>query len=149
MSQLRPFHVAFPVRDLTTTRHFYEQVIGCSVGRTSDRWIDFNLFGHQITAHLTATSSQPEPTNPVDGHRVPVSHWGVILTLAEWQSLADRLRQYEVEFLIEPYIRFVGEPGEQATLFVRDPSGNPLEFKAFQNDAQIFATETTALTPHS
>ena len=136
---LRPFHVAFPVYDLTSTRHFYETVLGCTVGRTSDRWIDFNLFGHQVTAHLVAEARPAVLTNAVDGHGVPVSHWGVILTPSEWQTLADRLRQAQVEFLIEPYQRFVGQVGEQATLFIVDPSGNALEFKAFARDESIFA----------
>ncbi|WP_035986265.1 VOC family protein [Leptolyngbya sp. KIOST-1] len=136
---LRPFHVAFPVYDLSSTRHFYEIVLGCSVGRTSDRWIDFNLFGHQITAHLVDQNRPEVPTNAVDGHGVPVSHWGVILTPAEWQVLADRLRQLQVKFLIAPYQRFVGQVGEQATLFITDPSGNALEFKAFAQDESIFA----------
>ncbi|PZV09397.1 MAG: glyoxalase [Leptolyngbya sp.] len=138
MAMLRPFHVAFPVYDLNSTRHFYETVLGCSVGRTSSTWIDFNLFGHQITAHQAEPQSIV-PTNAVDGHNVPVSHWGVILTPAEWHALADRLRQAQVEFLIEPYQRFVGEVGEQFTLFITDPSGNALEFKAFAQDESIFA----------
>ena len=136
---LRPFHVAFLVYDLTSTRHFYETVLGCTVGRTSDRWIDFNLFGHQVTAHLVAEARPAVLTNAVDGHGVPVSHWGVILTPSEWQTLAARLRQAQVEFLIEPYQRFVGQVGEQATLFIVDPSGNALEFKAFARDESIFA----------
>lgn len=139
---LRPFHVAFPVYDLGSTRHFYETVLGCSVGRTASTWIDFNLFGHQITAHQAVPQSivsNSAPTNAVDGHSVPVSHWGVILTPLEWQALADRLRQAKVEFLIEPYQRFAGEVGEQFTLFITDPSGNALEFKAFARDEQIFA----------
>ncbi|MBE9158936.1 VOC family protein [Nodosilinea sp. LEGE 06152] len=139
MVMLRPFHVAFPVYDLSSTRHFYETVLGCSVGRTSDRWIDFNLFGHQITAHLVDEARSVVPTNAVDGHGVPVSHWGVILTPTEWHTLADRLRQAQVKFLIEPYQRFVGQVGEQATLFITDPSGNALEFKAFAQDESIFA----------
>lgn len=136
---LRPFHVAFPVYDLASTRHFYETVLGCSVGRTDPNWIDFNLFGHQVTAHLVANNRPTVPTNSVDGHGVPVSHWGVILTPAEWQVLADRLRQAQVKFLIEPYQRFAGQVGEQSTLFITDPSGNALEFKAFGRDESIFA----------
>ena len=134
----RPFHVAFPVDDLTATRYFYETLLGCTVGRTDEQWIDFNLFGHQITAHLTEAATPAAATNPVDGHNVPVSHWGVILTMAEWQSLTDRLGDARLEFLIDPYIRFKGQPGEQATLFIKDPSGNALEFKAFADDAMIF-----------
>ena len=136
----RPFHVAFPVYDLEATRHFYETLLGCSVGRTDARWIDFNLFGHQITAHLTEPTEAAAGTNAVDGHAVPVSHWGVILTLPEWEALAARLKAAGVTFEIEPYIRFKGEVGEQATMFLRDPSGNALEFKAFQQDEMIFAT---------
>jgi extradiol dioxygenase family protein len=136
----RPFHVAFPVHDLATTRHFYETLLGCTIGRTDERWIDFNLYGHQITAHLTAEPGAQKPTNAVDGHNVPVSHWGVILTMEEWQTLANRLQQAQVKFVIEPYIRFKGLPGEQATLFLKDPSGNALEFKAFADDSMIFAT---------
>jgi extradiol dioxygenase family protein len=136
---LRPFHVAFPVYDLASTRHFYETVLGCPVGRKAPTWIDFSLFGHQITAHLVAEPRPTVPTNAVDGHGVPVSHWGVILTPAEWHTLADRLRQAQVTFLIEPYQRFVGQVGEQFTLFITDPSGNALEFKAFAQDERIFA----------
>ena len=138
---LRPFHVAFPVYDLASTRHFYETVLGCSIGRTSSSWIDFNLFGHQITAHRVNETRPPTPTSAVDGRGVPVSHWGVILTPSEWQTLADRLRQAQVEFLIEPYQRFVGQVGEQSTLFITDPSGNALEFKAFGQDESIFAPD--------
>lgn len=141
---LRPFHVAFPVYDLASTRHFYETILGCSVGRTCDRWIDFNLFGHQITAHLVDDAPSAVPTNAVDGHGVPVSHWGVILTPTAWQALAQRLRQAQVTFLIEPYQRFVGQVGEQSTLFVVDPSGNALEFKAFAQDESIFARSERA-----
>ncbi len=135
---LRPFHVAFPVTDLAATRNFYETLLGCSIGRTSDRWIDFNFFGHQITAHL-APSATGTPTNPVDGKNVPVQHWGVILEMNEWQILADRLTLQGIEFIIEPYTRFKGEVGEQATMFFLDPSGNALEFKAFAQDEAIFA----------
>jgi len=138
---LRPFHVAFPVYDLVSTRHFYETVLGCSIGRTSASWIDFNLFGHQITAHRVDETRPSVPTNAVDGRGVPVSHWGVILTPSEWQTLADRLSQAQVEFLIEPYQRFVGQVGEQSTLFITDPSGNALEFKAFGHDESIFAPD--------
>ena len=138
---LRPFHVAFPVYDLASTRHFYETVLGCSIGRTSSCWIDFNLSGHQITAHWVIETRPTTPTSAVDGRGVPVSHWGVILTPSEWQTLADRLRQAQVEFLIEPYQRFVGQVGEQSTLFITDPSGNALEFKAFGQDESIFAPD--------
>jgi uncharacterized protein len=137
---LRPFHVAFPVNDLEATREFYQTLLGCSIGRTSTRWIDFNLFGHQITAHLSPSDRHDTATNAVDQKQVPVQHWGVILTMEDWEALADRLKQHKVEFVIEPYIRFKGEVGEQATLFLLDPSGNALEFKAFRHDESIFAT---------
>lgn len=137
---VRPFHVAFPVQDLAETRRFYETVLGCTVGRSSESWIDFNLFGHQVTAHLCQQPLDSLPTNPVDGKPVPVQHWGVILTMPEWEKLADTLKAQDVEFVIEPYIRFKGEVGEQATMFLLDPSGNALEFKAFQQDEAIFAS---------
>lgn len=136
---VRPFHIAFPVRDLAETRHFYETVLGCSVGRTSDAWIDFNFFGHQITAHLSPEETGAVEANPVDGKSVPVRHWGVILEMESWEHLADSLKAQGMVFEIEPYIRFKGEVGEQATMFFRDPSGNALEFKAFRDDASIFA----------
>lgn len=136
----RPFHVAFPVHDLAAAHQFYTTCLGCTVGRRADHWIDFNLYGHQITAHLATTAPHaPWPTNPVDGDAVPVSHWGVILTVDEWHTLADRLRQQRARFVIEPHLRFAGQVGEQATLFVQDPSGTVLEFKAFADDDRIFA----------
>jgi hypothetical protein len=137
---LRPFHVAFPVTDLATTRNFYETVLGCTIGRASATWIDFNLFGHQITAHLSPSAPATVSTNVVDGKAVPVQHWGVILDMKQWQTLATRLQQQQVEFVIAPHIRFQGEVGEQATLFLLDPSGNALEFKAFSRDEFIFAS---------
>jgi hypothetical protein len=140
MSTLRPFHLAFPVHDLDAARQFYGGVLGCPIGRTDPRWIDFNLMGHQITAHLTQASSTDAVTNPVDGREIPVRHWGVILTLPEWETLAQKLQQQSVCFLVEPTIRFRGLTGEQATFFVQDPSGNVLEFKAFANDSMIFAS---------
>ncbi|HEY9816941.1 MAG TPA: VOC family protein [Candidatus Obscuribacterales bacterium] len=138
---LRPFHVAFPVQDLAQTRHFYEEILGCRVGRTADTWIDFDLFGHQITAHLSPNDTPSPSANAVDGRSVPVCHWGVILDMETWQSFRDRLQSHGITFVIEPYIRFQGEVGEQATLFFLDPSGNALEFKAFRDDAAIFATD--------
>lgn len=137
---LRPFHLAFPVTDLETTRHFYETILGCSVGRTSTTWIDFNFFGHQLTAHLCPDPTQSIATNPVDGKDVPMRHWGVILEMEQWQKLSEKLQQQGISFVIEPYIRFKGEVGEQATMFFLDPSGNALEFKAFAQDAAIFAS---------
>jgi uncharacterized protein len=138
--KIRPFHVAFPVKDLAETQAFYQQVLGCKVGRTAEKWIDFDLFGHQITAHLRPSALTSAPTNSVDGREVPVQHWGVILEMADWEALAARLTKHGVDFVVAPYIRFQGEVGEQATLFFLDPSGNALEFKAFKHDAAIFAT---------
>ncbi|MEM9907000.1 MAG: VOC family protein [Cyanobacteria bacterium P01_D01_bin.44] len=138
---LRPFHLAFPVKDLPTTQQFYETVLGCQLGRRSDTWLDFDFFGHQLTAHLKPDQCQSQDTNAVDGHAVPVRHWGIILTMPQWQALAQRLQKHQISFVIEPYIRFKGKPGEQATLFFLDPSGNALEFKAFANDTSIFATQ--------
>ena len=137
---LRPFHLAFPVHDLADARAFYGGTLGCPEGRSSDTWIDFDLFGHQIVAHLDPAARPVAVSNPVDGHDVPVPHFGVVLTMADWQVLAARVAAAGVVFGIEPHIRFVGQPGEQATMFFRDPSGNALEFKAFADDAQLFAT---------
>ena len=137
---MRPFHLAFPVHDLGAARAFYGALLGCREGRSSDRWIDFDLFGHQIVAHLDEDARPAAMTNPVDGHDVPVPHFGVVLTMADWQALADRLSGAGIRFGIEPHVRFRGEAGEQATMFFRDPSGNALEFKAFADDAMIFAT---------
>lgn len=137
---MRPFHLAFPVADLEATRNFYEKVLGCAIGRTSDTWIDFNLFGHQVTAHLSPAEVRDGQANQVDNRNVPVRHWGVILEMEQWKELAERLKQQNTQFVIEPYIRFQGEVGEQATLFFLDPSGNALEFKAFQHDESIFAS---------
>ena len=137
---LRPFHLAFPVHDLDAARTFYRDVLGCREGRSADRWIDFDLFGHQVVAHLDAAAGRAGAANPVDGHDVPVPHFGVVLTMADWRALADRVREAGIVFGIEPHIRFVGQPGEQATMFFHDPSGNALEFKAFADDAMLFAT---------
>ena len=134
----RPFHLAFPVHDLVAARDFYGRVLGCPEGRSSDRWIDFDLFGHQIVAHLDGVRT--EASNPVDGHDVPVPHFGVVLDMPDWESLAERVRAAGVAFGIAPHVRFQGQPGEQATMFFRDPSGNALEFKAFASDDMIFAT---------
>jgi extradiol dioxygenase family protein len=137
---LRPFHLAFPVHDLAAARAFYGGTLGCPEGRSSDSWIDFDLFGHQIVAHLDPAAKPVAVSNPVDGHDVPVPHFGVVLTMNAWQGLADRLKAAGIAFGIEPHIRFVGQPGEQATMFFYDPSGNALEFKAFADDSQLFAT---------
>lgn len=133
-----PFHLAFPVRDLEEARRFYAGLLGCATGRESERWIDFNFFGHQLVAHLAPPESEAA-TNPVDGEEVPVRHFGVILAWDEWHKLAEKLRAAGVKFLIEPGIRFRGEVGEQATMFLEDPNGNALEFKAFQDPSRVFA----------
>lgn len=138
MAPLHPFHLAFPVHDLQAAREFYGGLLGCPEGRSAEHWVDFTLFGHQIVAHLTPELVTTH-TNPVDGQTVPVPHFGVVLSLADWKRLRDRLLEANTQFEIEPYIRFAGEPGEQATLFIRDPSGNALEFKAFANLDQLFA----------
>ncbi len=134
-----PFHLAFPVDDLDAARHFYVGLLGARIGRSAARWIDFDFFGHQVTAHLVEHIVGGS-TNPVDGDAVPVRHFGVILPMPDWEALAERLREAGTDFVIEPRIRFRGEVGEQATMFLRDPSGNALEFKAFANPSLIFAT---------
>ena len=135
---MQPFHLAFPVNDLAKARAFYAGVLGCAEGRSSDEWIDFDLFGHQIVAHL-APGAGDAASNPVDGHGVPVPHFGVVLAWDQFQAFAERLRQAGVDFVIAPYLRFAGKPGEQMTMFFRDPSGNALEFKAFRDPAMLFA----------
>ena len=137
---MRPFHLAFPVTDLNLNKSFYVDVLQCGVGRASDRWIDFDMFGHQVVAHLV-DDQEGIDTNPVDGDNVPASHFGVILTWEQWHLLRDRLKNNDIKFIIEPKIRFEGQPGEQATMFFLDPCGNALEFKSFKDDNQIFATE--------
>lgn len=136
---LRPFHLAFPVHDLNAARAFYGGVLGLPEGRSSDTWIDFNLFGHQIVAHVSGERAAVEHHNPVDGHDVPVPHFGVVLEMDDWKQLRDRLLEAKIQFKIEPYIRFEGQVGEQATMFFLDPSGNALEFKAFADLSQLFA----------
>lgn len=137
---LTPFHIAFPVDDLDDARLFYGTTLGCPEGRSSTQWIDFDLFGHQIVAHLKPSSDgRSNHHNPVDGHDVPVPHFGVVLPMDQWQALANRLRDAGIRFIIEPYVRFQGEVGEQATMFFFDPAGNALEFKAFANINQLFA----------
>ena len=137
---MRPFHLAFPVDNLEKTREFYTEILGCSEGRSSDRWIDFDMYGHQVVAHLIDKVENVQ-TNTVDGDDVPASHFGVILDLEDWEELADRLKKIDMDFIIEPHIRFKGETGEQATMFFLDPCGNALEFKAFKNDDMIFAID--------
>jgi len=139
MTPVRPFHLAFPVRDIEEARRFYGGLLGCAEGRSSDRWVDFDFFGHQLVAHRAPAPAESPHHNPVDGHEVPVPHFGVVLTMEDWKCLRDRLHEAGVRFVIEPYIRFEGQVGEQATMFFLDPSGNALEFKAFRDDAQIFA----------
>ena len=137
---LTPFHLAIPVRDVVEAEAFYTQILGCEVGRKSDNWVDLNLFGHQLVCHKAALSETYG--NPVDGDDVPVPHFGVVLTMDRWQSFADRLKKLGVAFVIEPRIRFQGLPGEQATMFFQDPSGNALEFKAFSDiDAELFKAD--------
>jgi extradiol dioxygenase family protein len=133
------FHLAFPVRDLEEAREFYGRLLGCPEGRSSNEWIDFDFFGHQIVAHLSEAARTSKEHNVVDGEDVPVRHFGVILNMNEWKELAARLKDADVDFVIEPGIRFEGLAGEQATFFFTDPSGNALEFKAFADDAMIFA----------
>jgi len=138
---IRPFHIAFPVDDLAAARHFYGTVLGCPEGRSSEQWIDFNLFGHQIVAHQKPKVAGVEDahSNPVDGHDVPVPHFGVVLEKAQWHELAERVKAAGVTFIIEPYTRFEGQVGEQSTMFFLDPAGNALEFKAFEDLSQLFA----------
>jgi extradiol dioxygenase family protein len=136
---LRPFHLAFPVHDLAEARRFYGEVMGCREGRSSDQWIDFDFFGHQIVAHLDSAARSVATHNPVDGHDVPVPHFGIVLTMAQWEQLAERVKAAGIQFGIEPHVRFKGQAGEQATMFFCDPSGNALEFKAFADDANLFA----------
>ena len=134
----RAFHLAFPVTDIDQTHDFYHRVLGCPVGRRASAWIDFNFFGNQISAHLRPEECRTAHTNPVDGDKVPVRHFGAILEWAEWQALAEKLKGEGIEFIIGPKIRFKGKPGEQRTFFIRDPSGNALEFKTFKAMDMIF-----------
>jgi extradiol dioxygenase family protein len=134
-----PFHLAFPVDDLAATRRFYGELLGCPEGRSADEWIDFDLYGHQIVAHLSPHAGRARATNPVDGEDVPVPHFGIVLAMAEWKALAARLQDGGMTFVIEPTIRFEGQPGEQATMFFLDPAGNALEFKAMANPKNLFA----------
>lgn len=138
MTKVTPFHIAFPVDDLAAARQFYGTVLGCPEGRSSDQWIDFDLFGHQIVAHL-APEKADKHHNPVDGHDVPVPHFGVVLEWETFQGFAEKLTAAGIKFVIEPYIRFKGQVGEQATMFFLDPAGNALEFKSFRDMGQLFA----------
>lgn len=136
---MRPFHLAFPSTDLPATRKFYSGVLGCAIGREAERWIDFDFYGHQLSAHLASRPLEIAASTPVDGRDVPVPHFGLVLGWEEWEGLAARLRAAGTDFVIEPHVRFRGEPGEQATMFFRDPSGNHLEIKAFREMTSIFA----------
>lgn len=136
---LPPFHLAFPVDDLAAARHFYGGLLGCSEGRSSENWIDFNFRGHQIVAHLAPNTAADRASAHVDGHGVPVPHFGLVLDMQDWRELAKKLTDAGTEFVIEPMLRFEGKPGEQATMFLRDPAGNALEFKAFGEADQLFA----------
>lgn len=134
-----PFHLAFPVHDLSAARAFYGELLGCPEGRSSPEWIDFNFYGHQIVAHLAPDECANSALSQVDGHGVPVRHFGAVLSIPQWEALAAKLKAAGAEFVIEPYIRFKGEPGEQATMFFRDPSGNAVEIKAFASLESLFA----------
>lgn len=139
--RLNPFHLAIQVNDLKTARAFYGELLGCSEGRSDETWVDFDLMGHQLVCHLGPDAGANLHANPVDGHDVPVPHFGVVMNMEEWKLLAERLHNAGIEFIIEPHIRFPDQPGEQATMFFLDPSGNPLEFKAFNDvERQLFAT---------
>lgn len=141
MSEIPPFHLAFPVRSIDEARKFYGELLGCPEGRSAEHWVDFDFFGHQLVAHRAADIAADSPVhhNPVDGHDVPIPHFGVVLPWEQWHALANRLKEAGTQFVIEPYIRFQGQTGEQATMFFLDPSGNALEFKAFQDPSQLFA----------
>jgi uncharacterized protein len=139
MPALQPFHLAFPVTSLAAARAFYGDLLGCPEGRSSDDWVDFNLYGHQIVAHLSPDEAGHRNTSEVDGDNVPVRHFGVVLSMPEWDALADKLRARATKFVIEPHVRFKGQVGEQATMFFLDPCGNALEFKAFADESRLFA----------
>jgi extradiol dioxygenase family protein len=136
-----PFHLAFPVDDLAAARSFYGGLLGCPEGRSAGHWVDFDLYGHQIVAHLSLATARIRSTNPVDGEEVPVPHFGIVLPMGEWKALAGRLQDAGVEFVIEPTVRFEGQAGEQATMFFHDPAGNALEFKAMADPAKLFAKD--------
>ncbi|MBO4122318.1 VOC family protein [Cupriavidus gilardii] len=139
MQSIPLFHLAFPVHDLAEARRFYGELLGCPEGRSSDSWVDFNFYGHQVVAHLAPEETGHRSTSAVDGDDVPVRHFGAILSMEQWEALADKLRAANVRFVIEPHVRFKGQVGEQATMFFLDPSGNALEFKAFGDMSQVFA----------
>ena len=139
MTTLNPFHLAFPVHSLSKARDFYRDTLGCLEGRSSDEWVDFNFYGHQIVAHLVDGYKEGGDVNNVDGDDVPVRHFGIVLSMGEWLELSKKLKQTKVRFLVEPHIRFEGLSGEQATMFIKDCSGNALEFKAFKDQSRLFA----------
>ncbi len=139
MTTLSPFHLAIPVNHLESNRVFYRDVLGCEEGRSSDHWVDFNFFGHQLVIHLKETPNSSNDSNPVDGKDVPIPHFGVVLPWADFTVFSEQLKKQNIDFIIEPYIRFEGLVGEQATMFFKDPSGNALEFKAFKDLNQLFA----------
>jgi extradiol dioxygenase family protein len=139
MAPASPFHLAIPVHNLDDCRTFYRDVLGCEEGRSSDHWVDFNFFGHQLVIHYKPKSNEKLHTNPVDGKDVPVPHFGIVLPWNDFQTFAEHLNQQQIQFVIEPYIRFAGQVGEQATMFFYDPAGNALEFKAFKDVTQLFA----------
>lgn len=139
MKQLSPFHLAIPVWNLEECRIFYRDILGCEEGRSSGHWVDFNFFGHQLVIHYKPKETSELHTNPVDGKNVPVPHFGVVLQWTNFKTFAEALKEKHIDFIIEPYIRFKGETGEQATMFFLDPSGNALEFKAFKDQSQLFA----------
>jgi extradiol dioxygenase family protein len=136
-----PFHLAFPVDDLAAARRFYGGLLQCPEGRSADDWVDFNLYGHQIVAHLAPDAARTRASNEVDGEHVPVPHFGIVLAIGEWKALAERLVEADTDFVIPPTVRFEGQPGEQATMFFLDPAGNALEFKAMSNPANLFAKD--------
>lgn len=139
MNDRPPFHLAFPVSSLVDARYFYGQLLGCPEGRSSNEWVDFDFHGHQIVAHLAPDECRAAVRNDVDGDAVPVRHFGLVLSMGDWHALAERLRGAGIHFIIEPHLRFVGQPGEQATMFLLDPCGNALEFKAFADPSLLFA----------
>ncbi len=136
---LSPFHLAIPVNDLATARKFYNEVMGFSEGRSDTQWVDFNMYGHQLVIHENKEMKVEDHSNPVDGHDVPIPHFGIVLAWNDWENLAERLKNKGIRFIIEPHVRFQGQVGEQATLFFQDPAGNALEFKAFKDMSQLFA----------
>ena len=137
-NNLRPFHLAFPIYSIEDTIRWYTSNLGCTIGRQSEQWVDFNFFGHQITAHKIGKPNLKGQTNLVDGHNVPSRHFGIVLEMNQWNSLCEKIKKNKIKFIIEPNVRFKNQKGEQATLFIQDPSGNILEFKAFKSDSMIF-----------